>query len=265
MKPWLMLSPLLIALLSTSAHAHGIWLLPSSTVLSAPQFVTFDAAVSNDIFHFNHRPLPVDQLKIVAPDRSLVTPENVAKGELRTTFDANLKQTGTYKLQIVRSGLRARWKEGSEAKRFMGDAEKLRQQLPAHATDVEVNESASRIETYVTVGTPSEPPLDQKGLEMRSETHPNDLVAGEQITLQFLVDGKPAAGVQIEVVRGESRYRNDPEPLKLTSGADGRVRLALERAGMYWLDADITDNKVSDKLAKERGLAYTVTLEVLPK
>ncbi|MBL8506620.1 MAG: DUF4198 domain-containing protein, partial [Methylobacillus glycogenes] len=74
------------AMLSSSlAQAHGYWLLPSSTVLSAPQFVTFDAAVSNDPFHFNHRPLAVDEVQVTAPDGSNQRLQNVSKGELRTT------------------------------------------------------------------------------------------------------------------------------------------------------------------------------------
>jgi hypothetical protein len=33
---------------------------------------------------------------------------------------------------------------------------------------------------------------------------------------------------------------------------------------MYWLDADVKDNKTSVPQAKERRLAYVATLEVMP-
>ncbi len=40
---------------SFSASAHRAWLLPSSTVLSGEEaYVTFDAAISNTIFHPDH-------------------------------------------------------------------------------------------------------------------------------------------------------------------------------------------------------------------
>lgn len=49
--------------LSFSAHAHRAWMLPSATILSgdAP-WVTVDAAVSNDIFYFEHFPLQIEEI-----------------------------------------------------------------------------------------------------------------------------------------------------------------------------------------------------------
>ena len=55
---------ILSGLTSLPAQAHNTWLLPSSTVLSSPQFVTFDAAVSEDFFYFTHRPLAIDTLTV---------------------------------------------------------------------------------------------------------------------------------------------------------------------------------------------------------
>jgi len=55
---------------SAAVHAHNVWLLPSSTVLSKGDWITVDAAVSNDLFFFNHRPLGLDNLVVTAPDGS---------------------------------------------------------------------------------------------------------------------------------------------------------------------------------------------------
>lgn len=253
------------ALSAGLAHAHGYWLLPSSTVLSSPQFVTFDAAVSNDPFHFNHRPLGVEELQIIAPDESLVAPVNVSKGELRTTFDAKFEQKGTYRLSLFREGLRAFWKEGDQNKRFFGKPEELKDKVPADAKDLKVVEFSNRLESYVTVGSPSKLKTVGRGLEMVAATHPNDLVAGEPLTVQFLVDGKPTADVEVEVLKGQTRYRNQKGEQKLKTDADGKVTINLPDAGMYWLDADYKDNKVKNKQANERSLAYVLTLEVLPQ
>jgi uncharacterized GH25 family protein len=46
-----------LALTVLGAQAHDLWFKPSSTVLSKSDWVTVDAAVSNDVFFFNHRPL----------------------------------------------------------------------------------------------------------------------------------------------------------------------------------------------------------------
>lgn len=247
------------------AHAHGYWVLPSSTVLSTPQFVTFDAAVSNDPFHFNHRPLMIDALAILAPDGSKVAPVNVSKGELRTTFDAKLEQEGTYRLEIVRAGFRASWKENGQPKRFMGDAEGLKKEIPATAQELQVTEQVNRLETFVTVGKPTAIKTITKGLSVVFGTHPNDLVAGEPLTLEFLLDGEPVAGVEVEVIKGQTRYRNSKQEQKLKTNQDGKVTVSLPDAGMYWLDADYKDDHVSSKVAKERTLSYVLTLEVLPQ
>ncbi len=254
------------AVLSSSlAQAHGYWLLPSSTVLSAPQFVTFDAAVSNDPFHFNHRPLAVDEVQVTAPDGSNQRLQNVSKGELRTTFDVNFEQKGTYRISNYREGVRASWKEDGQPKRFMGKIEEFKQRVPANAQELKVSEIANRLETFVTVGSPSPLKTNGHGLEIVSSVHPNDLVAGEPLTLQFLVDGKPTAGVEVEVIRGQTRYRNQKGEQKLKTDADGKVKIELPEAGMYWLDADFVDHKVKTKEASERSLAYVLTLEVLPQ
>jgi uncharacterized GH25 family protein len=255
-----------IALATSTANAHGFWVVPSSTVLSAPQFVTFDAAVSNDPFHFNHRPLAIDSLTISAPDGSKVLPVNMVKGELRTVFDAKFEQKGTYRLEMLRSGFRASWKDAeNKPKRFMGAAEALAKEIPADAKELSVTESISRLENFVTVGKPSLLTPVGKGLELVVGTHPNDLVSGEPVELTFLVDGKPTEGVEVVMVRGQTRYRNSLDEKKFKTGKDGKITVTMQEAGLYWLDADFKDNKVSNKVAKERSLAYVVTLEVLPQ
>ena len=46
---------LILAALAPSLFAHRQWVLPSSTVLSAADpWVTVDAAVSNELFYFDH-------------------------------------------------------------------------------------------------------------------------------------------------------------------------------------------------------------------
>lgn len=248
-----------------AAQAHSVWLLPSSTVLSSAQFVTFDAAVSNDIFYFNHRPLGLETLVITAPDGMHPQPVNASKGELRSTFDLKLETRGTYVFDIQRSGLRANWKVDGQPKRFMGTVEALAKEIPANAQDLQVGESVTHVMTYVTMGAPTAVKPTGLGLEVVPVGHPNDLVTGEPTMFQVLVDGKPAADVEVEVVSGQSRYRNALGEVRYKSDKSGNIKVNWPQAGMYYLDAELKDKNVSSKQAKERSLSYSVTLEVQPQ
>src|SRR5262245_53479736 len=108
----------LAALLPLASHAHKAWLLPSATVTTADQWITVDAAVSNDLFYFNHVPLRLDALAITAPDGSKVLPENTSTGKYRSTFDVHLTQNGTYKLAVLNQGLFASYEENGAPKRW---------------------------------------------------------------------------------------------------------------------------------------------------
>ena len=59
MKPVIKWTTLALAVcLPLSAQAHRAWMLPSATVLSGEEpWITVDAAVSNDLFYFEHVPM----------------------------------------------------------------------------------------------------------------------------------------------------------------------------------------------------------------
>jgi uncharacterized GH25 family protein len=73
-----------LAVMPFTAMAHKAWLQPSETVLAgADPWVTVDAAVSNDLFYFNHVPLPLERLPSPRPMaarsmRRTERPENTA-------------------------------------------------------------------------------------------------------------------------------------------------------------------------------------------
>ena len=257
-----------LALLPFSATAHKAWLRPSQTVIAGNNpWITVDAAVSNDLFYFNHVPLRLEGLAITAPDGSAVAPQNAATGKYRNVFDVELKQQGTYRLATLNSGLSATWEEEGKPKRWRGTAEAFATEVPKQAKGLKVSESVGRVETFVTNGSPTDvvPEAGGRGIELVPVTHPNDLFAGEEAEFRLLVDGKPAAGLEIEVVRGDTRYRNAQEEIKLKTDADGGFKVTWPQAGMYWLETGTEDGKTSVAQASQRRLSYVVTLEVLPQ
>ncbi|MGG5872411.1 DUF4198 domain-containing protein [Pseudomonas peli] len=270
--------------LPLSAQAHRAWMLPSATVLSGEDpWVTVDAAVSNDLFYFEHfsmhiagvgdvstqptgqRARQAAKLHVFAPDGSEVKPQNGAIGRYRSTFDLHLTQKGTYKLAIANSGLFASWKEGQENKRWMGKAEDFAKQVPANAAELKVAQNSSRMEVFVTSGNPTTSVLKTTGvgLELAPITHPNDLFAGEAAEFSLLLDGKPAAGVEVSVIPGGNRYRDELGEIKTTSDANGKISITWPNAGMYWLEAKLSSKEGVSAPATERRASYSATLEVL--
>jgi len=250
-----------------AAQAHRQWMLPSMTVLSGNDpWVTVDAAVSNDLFVFEHVPMRLDGLVITGPDGAAVAHQNAATGKYRSTFDVQLSKPGTYRIASVGDGVMASYKLAGEQKRWRGTVANLATAIPAGATDVRIVHSQRRIETFATVGEPTTEALAPtgKGLELAAVTHPNDLFAGETVQFRLLLDGQPAAGVEVTVIRGAGRYRDDPGEMKLTTAADGLLEISWDEPGMYWMEAEVRGGKSSIEGA-ERMAVYVGTLEVLPE
>ena len=225
--------------LPAAVHAHRAWLLPSGTVYSGQQpWVTVDAAVSNDIFYFEHNAGSLENLVVVGPDGKTVQAENQAKSRYRSIFDVKLTQPGTYRIALVNDALMASFKVGTENKRLRGTAESLAKDIPANAQDLRVTHSQNRIETFVTSGKPSQEALKptNRGIELVPVTHPNDLVEGEVATFRFLDNGKPAAGYSAIVILAGLRYRSDLGEMRLTTDAQGELKIKWPAAGMYWIN-----------------------------
>lgn len=257
-----------IAVAPLAADAHRTWMLPSATVLSGDDvWITVDAAVSNDLFYFNHHPLRLDGLTVTAPDGSPVEVENQSVGKYRSTFDVHLTQSGTYRLSLVSDFLFARYTLNGEQKRWRGTPKTLGSEIPAEAKDLRIRHSQRRMEAFATVGAPTEGALatSGEGLELVPVTHPNDLFAGETGEFRLLLDGRPAANVEVEIVRGGTRYRDDTGAFHAKTDRTGKFEATWPEPGMYWLNASVEDAGSTVKGAEGRVASYTATLEVLPQ
>lgn len=255
----------LAALSAGAAHAHRAWILPSSTVVSGDNaWVTLDAAASNNLFFPDHRPMQVAQIAVTAPDGKTVPIANASVGQYRTTFDLKLEQKGTYRIANASSGFNASWKEGAETKRWRGTMAEYVAQGIDKKPGVALTLANRRVETFVTNGAPTEIKPTGKGLELIPVTHPNDLYSGEEATFKLMDNGKPAANVEATIIAGGDRYRDAPGEMKVKSAADGTMKVKLDGAGMYWLEAETSGEMMMEGKAVTSSSTYVVVLEVLP-
>ena len=148
------LSALLVPAVSEAARP---WLLPSQTVLArSGGWVAVDAAMADDLFSVNQGAMPVDTLVVSGPDGQPVAPQNVTKSRSRSTFDLELRQAGTYRIAVADDAVTARWEEDGKPKRWRGTAAEMAAGIPANAAKLEVEQTQRRVETFVSVGTPTE-------------------------------------------------------------------------------------------------------------
>ncbi len=119
--------------------------------------------------------------------------------------------------------------------------------------------SITGAEVYVSRGAPSDRVLApiNKGLEFELLSHPNRLLAGKDVKLRVLYDGKPVAAQTITVQKAAS---GDAAPLDIRGGADGVAVLPSPAPGIYHL---MTRHRFAlPGESKAESHTYALTLEV---
>jgi len=262
-----------LSLCAIQAQAHKPWLLPSSTLVEGKEpWVTVDAAISEGLFDIDHQPLKLDGVLVTAPDGANAPLENIGNGKLRNTFDVRLNKPGTYRIALVSHSVMGSYKDAAgETKRFRGSEVTLAKDVPADASDVKLTRTVSRLETFVSAGTPDRAVFKPSGvgLELVPVSHPNDLRSGEQATWRFLLDGKPVANLGVSLIPGGVRYRGTLGELRKQTDANGEVRFELPAAGMYMLSSSwpVAAPAVAGQppVMPARRASYAATLEILPQ
>ncbi|MED5544751.1 MAG: DUF4198 domain-containing protein [Pseudomonadota bacterium] len=263
-----------LALTTSPASAHRFWLVPSATTLSGTdQTISFDGAISNDLFNPDHVAMPLEILTIVKPDGSQGEMLNAAKARHRSTFDVAIDQEGTWWVGVTRQGYFGsfklngeEWRVGGRGRPRPGDKRVDGvDAIPEGASDIDLTENFSTNGTFVTSGIPDTDAFTPtgKGLELQPLTHPDDLVANEPGRFRFLIDGKPAAGVKVTAVPGSKQYRSSEMVTTVETGADGIATIAWPTPGMYWIDAQAEDANPAEPRATKRRMGYTFTAEVV--
>jgi uncharacterized GH25 family protein len=258
------LSALLLPAISEAARP---WLLPSQTILArSGGWVAVDAAMADDLFSVNQGNLSIDALSVTGPDGQAVAPQNAAKGRSRSVFDLELRQPGTYRIAVADLTVMARWEEDGKPKRWRGAPADMAAEIPANAAKLDTELMQRRVETFVTVGSPTEVKATAgTGLELSPLSHPNDLYAEETSKLRFLLDGKAAKGLDVEIIAGGTRYRDAPDEMRFKTNEAGEIEVTWPAAGMYWLEVSVDDEKANVPNVTKRRASYAGTFEVLPQ
>lgn len=256
-----------LALIPNASFAARAWLLPSQTIVAnSGGWVTVDAANSDDLFSFNQGAMQIDALTVTGANGAVVTPQNIARGKTRSSFDLELRAPGTYRVAVAGDTIMARWEgEDGKPKRWRGPPADMAANIPANAAKLEVEQMQQRAEAFVTVGTPSDVKPVGTGLELVPARHPNDLYAGEAAKFRFLLDGKPAKDLHVEIIAGGTRYRDSPQAMEFRTDADGVITVTWPATGLYWVDAEVKDQDATVPGVKKRSSTYNATLEVLPQ
>ncbi|MBC2605909.1 DUF4198 domain-containing protein [Pelagicoccus albus] len=249
------------------ASAHRLWILPSYTVLSGEdQWVSFEAAVSNNLFYPNHVALRLDGVHAISPSGQELELQSPAQGKIRSSFELQLKEQGTYRIYSGGGMMFASWTEDGEKKRKRGTDKEFAAMDLASMEDLQLRKNINRVETYVSAGEPTDITPSGKGLELEFISHPNDLYTGETAQFRVLLDGKPSSGQKITVVKGNDRYRDTEGSLELESDSEGLIEVSWDQAGRYWINGStqIAGGEFHGYEVK-RGASYTLVVEVLPE
>ena len=234
----LALAGTVLASLPITAQAHRQWMTASSTVVSGEDnWVTVDAAASNDLFFIDHRPLAAKPT-VTTPDGQTVDIANHAVGQMRATFDVHLQKQGTYRVAIVNQGVVGTYKEGGQTKNLPRGTTRanLAERIPAGATDVVTADNVSRNEIYITQGEP---------------------------TAEIF---KPTEGLTVTAIPGGIRYRDALNDQNLKTDAEGKVRIEWPEPGLYWVN--VTEGGDEDERPAPGGpprgrMSYVTVVEVL--
>jgi hypothetical protein len=263
-----------LSVVSLSAQAHKPYLLPSTTEVEPARdgsaWVTFDAAVAENLFTIDFS-LKLDGLVITAPDGSALQPQNVNNGKLRSTFDLNLPKPGTYKVALVNTSVMGSYKDKEgNMKRFRATEDTLAKEVPADASDVKVSRQESRLETFVSTGTPDMKVFapSGKGLEMVPLSNPTELHAGDKVTWRFLVDGKPAANLGVSLFQGGVKFRGTLGEIRHSTNDKGELTLSLPAAGQYMVSTSWPEVKRVEGQPPQmvpRRVTYSAVVEILPQ
>ncbi len=253
-----------------TALAHPMWMLPHEFNLSGDdaEWITVDATASHTLFNYD-KGLPLDRVRISAPDGSEQRVGSYFKGHRRSVFDLKIDQPGTWKLSGARPPVfitnYVAGKRNAE-KRLFADKQAAKDKLPKDAREVKTSLYMISTISFVTWQAPDNKVLElkNKGLELAGSTHPNDVITGEEAEFQLFLDGKPQANVEVELTPNGTKYRDDRKMIKLTTDKNGMLIFTPDIAGPWYMAASTELKQKTAKADSVRHVLYMTFESQLP-
>jgi uncharacterized GH25 family protein len=268
---------LLTVVFSSTAFGHGRWLLPSHTNVTglSEHAVTFDMSISNDLFQGHYGYIQASKnVKIPATPASLdvIEPNQEWRRDIpfhwlnikSSGFDT-LTQDGTHHYVLnqspvfisifkdVKGELHRRFSKPQDL--VLSEGEKL----------VNTMRYIPSIHTFVSRNKLTTPGRLNKGLELVTKGHPNDLFVGETTEFEIYFNGQPLnKKMEIQVVRGNTRYRNEREQQTFNLKNTNQFKVNFTKAGMYLVEAELALPSKEQGIKTDRWALFT-TLEVNPE
>lgn len=266
----------LALLQSPLSHAHGRWILPSHFNMTGdkPHTITVDMSISNELFVPDHGFIPLapnkDQSKGPPPaSLNMIEPNAHVQAHLSFQFFKrksvgviSLKENGTHHIYLEQAPVK--YQRFTHPNGKQGRVWGFDRPAPKEAQDLAFVTLYSTINTYVSHNAITPIKRLNKGLELVSETHMNDLFVGESTQFQVLFNGNPLEqAMELNVVRGQTRYRNDREVQKIKTDDQGAFTILWKDSGIYLVESE--QEMPPEKGNKVIKHALYTTLEVNPE
>lgn len=255
--------------LPLTASAHPSWVLPSHFSVSKQEgdWITFDVTASHGTFVAD-KPASAEGTYVLMPDGRKERPAYTVKGKRRSVFDFFFVEQGTHKVVADNPAMYlTTYKSGRRdaVKRIRANKPESEHMLPKDAREVTSIKFQRRAETYITVNAPSQKSLEpsNQGFETVPVTLPGDMIEGEPVVFKYLFNGQPAKGLEVEIRREGTLYRNKQEEVILIADEKGEIRFTPKAAGRYLSIAVHSEKVASDPLADQYRTMLNVTFEVL--
>lgn len=248
----------LLVSLPAAASAHMPYLLPGQFDVTSRDHVTVQASFSEDIF------LPDIVMKsegwqVRGPDGVTAISKVTYLRDL-AVFEVETPKPGAYRISSgVRLGRMGKMFKGADGQwEMVGEGGPA----PAGAALVDV-QSVTQAEVYVSKGEPDDAVLAPvgQGLELRPITHPNKIFVGKPAGFALLFDGKPLAGVSVEVFRAAGQYDGQKTLATVKTDAAGRFNVTTPDAGTYMTLIRYRAAAPADAGVPYRSYTHTLTFE----
>ena len=197
-------------------------------------------------------------LSILHPEGWRIGPSSTYVGKTRTVGEIELREPGTYRIEIDRP---AQYVAEIEVDGERTWVSKSKDQLPGKKI-IQSEHRWSGTATFVTVKEYTQGVLEATGalLEIVPVTHPNRIFVGKPFVVRVLSRGQSVPNQEVQAY-SEMDSGHDPM-LATVTDADGECELVFPSPGRYLLTADLRQAAKDSSRANVDILSVSMLVEV---